>query len=118
MAVRVRNSAVLDFGIVTADVTATHIRGQRTDDTDDGFLIDAVDVAAEAGNRLTVPIGGVNVLFPDGGISRHLNRSMVDAFFANEAYQIDLLTDASTVVSVGGYSQQSHSAWNITEQAD
>ena len=118
MAVRVRNSAVLDFGIVTAAVTATHIRGQRTTDTDDRFLIDALDVAAQAGNRLTVPIGGVDILFPDGGISRHLNRSMVDDYFDSEEYQIDLLTDATTVVATGGYSQQTHDAWNITEQAD
>ena len=43
---------------------------------------------------------------------------MVDNLFNNVAWQIDLLTDANTVISVRGYSQQSHSAWRITEEAD
>lgn len=118
MAVRVRNSARLDFGIMVAGVTATHIRGQRNGDTDDQFLIDANDVAAAAGERLVIEINGIDLLFPDGGISRHLNRSMVDDYFDAEQWDIDLLTDASTVVATGGYSQQSHSAWTISEQND
>ena len=118
MAVRVRNSARLDFGIMVANITATHIRGQRTSDTDDVFLIDANDVAAAAGERLVIEINGIDILFPDGAISRHLNRSMVDDYFANEAWQIDLLRNANTPITTGGYSQQSHSAWTISEQAD
>lgn len=120
MAIRVENSAELDFGIMVSAVTATHIRCRRTADADDVVLIDANDVAAAAGERLKVNAREIDVVFPDGntGVSRHLNRTMVDNLFNNVAWQIDLMTDASTPISVGGYSQQSHSAWRITEEAD
>ena len=120
MAIRVENSTDLDFGIMVSGVTATHIRCRRTADTADVILIDASDVAASAGERLKINARELDFVFPDGstGISRHLNRSMVDEFFANEAWQIDLMTDATTPIAVSGYSQQSHSAWRITEEAD
>ena len=118
MAVRVENSADLDFGIMVSAVTATHIRCRRTADADDVILIDASDVAAAAGERLKINARELDFVFPDGAISRHLNRTMVDNLFANVAWQIDLLTDAATVIAVRGYSQQSHSAWRITEEAD
>ena len=118
MAIRVENSTELDFGIVLSAVTVTHIRCRRTDDNDDQIVIDATDRPATAGRRLKINARELDFVFPDGDVSRHLNRSMVDALFANKAWQIDLMTDASTPVSAGGYSQQSHSAWRITEEAD
>ena len=120
MAIRVENSAELDFGIMVSAVTASHIRCRRTADTADVILIDASDVAAGAGERLVIEVGDLDFVFPEGttGVSRHLNRTMVDNLFANVAWQVDLLTDASTVVAVRGYQQQSHSAWRITEEAD
>ena len=120
MAVRVENSTELDFGIVLAAVTVTHIRCQRTADTDDKITIDADDRVTQAGRRLKINARELDFLWPDGstGISRHLNRTMVDEVFANEPWQVDLMTDASTPVSVSGYSQQSHSAWRITEEND
>ena len=120
MAIRVQTSADLDFGIVVTGVTATHIRCRRTADTNDVILINADDVAAAAGERLKINSGELDFVFPDGttGISRHLNRSMVDEFFNNVAWQIDLMTDATTVVAATGYSQQSHSAWAISEEND
>ena len=120
MAVRVETSADLDFGIMITGVTATHIRCRRTADTDDVVLIDAQDVTAAAGERLKINAGELDFVFPDGttGISRHLNRTMVDNLFNNVAWQIDLMTNATTPIAVRGYSQQSHSAWTITEEAD
>ena len=120
MAIRVENSTDLDFGIMVSAVTATHIRCRRTADNDDAILIDADDVAASAGERLKINARELDFLFPEGntGISRHLNRTMVDNLFANVAWQVDLMTDANTPIAVGGYSQQSHSAWRITEEAD
>ena len=120
MAIRVENSAIISFGTVLAAVTASHIRLTRTADPDDLVLIDADDVSAVAGDPLQINVGDIDIVFPDGttGVSRHLNRSMVDEFFANEAWKVDLMTDASTVVATRGYSQQSHSAWRISEEAD
>ena len=120
MAIRVENSAELDFGIMVSSVTASHIRCRRTADSDDVVLIDADDVAASAGERLVIEVGDIDLVFPEGttGISRHLNRTMVDNLFSNVAWQVDLLTDANTVVATRGYQQQSHSAWRITEEAD
>ena len=118
MAIRVENSTDLDFGIMVSGVTASHIRCRRTADTADAILIDADDVAAAAGERLKINARELDFVFPEGttGISRHLNRTMVDNLFNNVAWQIDLMTDASTPISVSGYSQQSHSAWRITEE--
>ena len=120
MAIRVENSADLDFGIMVVGVTATHIRCRRTADNADVILIDAQDVAAAAGERLKINARELDFVFPEGntGISRHLNRSMVDALFDDEPWQIDLLTDANTVIAVNGYAQVSHRAWRITEEAD
>ena len=118
MAIRVENSTELDFGIVTQAVTVTHIRCRRTADTGDEITIDSQDRVAAIGRRLKINARELDFVFADGGISRHLNRSMVDALFANKEWQIDLMTDASTVVSAGGYSQQTHTAWRITEEAD
>lgn len=120
MAVRVQTSADLDFGIMVTGVTATHIRCQRTDDTNDVVLIDADDVTAAAGERLKINSGELDILFPDGttGVSRHLNRSMVDNLFNNVEWQIDLMTNATTPIAVRGYSQQTHTAWAISEEND
>ena len=118
MAVRVENSADLDFGIMVTGVTATHIRLVRHAEGGDVILIDANDVAAAAGERLKINARELDILFPDGGISRHLNKTMVDHVFDAERWNIDLMTDASTPVAVTGYSQQQHSAWRITEEGD
>ena len=121
MAIRIQNSARLDYGIIVPGVTATHIRLQRTAETDDEILIDAQDIAAAAGERLVVEIGGIDLIVPEGttGWSRHLNRSQQDDYFANVSWNVDLLKAADTVINEQGYAgTQTHSAWTITEVAD
>ena len=119
MAIRVQNGAALSFGVMEAQVRVTHTRvrrgttGQivRTD-----ALSSAVNVAA--GERLRIPSGDIDIVYPDGELERDHMDALVKAYWDGEDFAVDCLTAANTVVADDGYEQQVHSGWTFTKEAD
>ncbi len=128
MAVRIENTAAINFGTFAAAATVTHIRIRRA--SDDGQpLVRALasSVAVANGNEFQIDAGRLDILYPSGtlGIDRtqsdaHM-QAVVESYWgagATLAMEVDAMTDANTPVAVTGYSQQSVSAWTLTTEAD
>ena len=117
MAIRVENQGALVFGTMAAEVTATHYRVQKAGA---GAFVRplAADVTAAAGERLRVPAAMLDTIYPAGQLTNAHMRAMVDGYWEGETFQVDLMTDDSTVVADSGYAQQTLASWTITEEAD
>ena len=117
MAIKVSPKADLVFGVMSAEVEVTHVRFQKADGTEP-VVANVTDVTVAKGNRLRIPTGSFSVVYPDGALTRAHMLGVVKAYWDGTAIQVDCMTDANTVVADSGYSQQSHSEWVFTEQAD
>ena len=117
MAIKVAPKTDLVFGVMAANVTVSHVRFQKADDSEP-VIKDVADLAVTAGNRLRIPAANFAVVYPDGELSRAHMMGVVKAYWDGTSIEIDCMTDANTVVSDTGYSQQTHSDWVLTEQAD
>ena len=111
--IRVQTQADIVFGTLTANVTVTHIR-IRNSDSDDiiGQLVSTV--AVQANERLRIASGDLDIVFPSGDVGNDFMEDIVRDYWAGTSMTIDLMTDNSTPISVGGYSQQTYSNWAIS----
>ena len=117
MAIRIQTRDHLVFGIMAAGVTATHAKFQKAGA--DPIVKQLTDpVTAAAGERLRIPSGSLDVVYPAGETNNTHMRALLDPYWDGEAFQVDLMTDDSTVVADTGYSQQTYSNWAISEEND
>ena len=117
MAVRVQTSAALVFGIMASSRTATHARFQKSGAAPVVRQLTA-SVTAAAGERLRIPTGDLDIVYPVGQTTNTHMRALIDPYWDSETFQIDLMTSATAVISDTGYSQQTHSGWAISEEND
>ena len=117
MAVRVQTQDDVAFGIMAAAVTATHVRVQKAGAAAVVKQLTAA-VTAAIGERLRIPSGDLDVVYPAGETTNVHMRAMTDPYWAGETFQLDLMTDDSTVISDSGYSQQTYSNWAISNEND
>ena len=123
MAIRVDTSGDIIFGIMSAQVTVTHARFRRA--SDDGqpviYTLPA-NVVANANEGLRIRSGMFDLVYKAGPLGNTHMKAVVESYWgaagSRVAFEVDLMTDDSTVVTDSGYSQQSYSAWAITEEAD
>ena len=89
----------------------------------DRIRVDTEDmtISSISGTTLTVTRGahGTTAAAHDGdGMTSNHMEAVVKEYWENTAMEVDLMTSASAVASVGGYAQVSHSAWTFTQEAD
>lgn len=116
MAIRVENGAAVEFGPLDTETVVTHARV--------GFGSQVLVVRSLASNK-TVPanrtavfdIGDIDLVFPSGQLEDDGLTEVLKLYFAQNVW-IDIMTDDSTVVSAGGYSQQTLNNWTRTKEND
>ena len=117
MAIRVQTQDALVFGFMDAGVVATHARFQKADAVPVVKQLAApVNVAAD--ERLRIPVGMLDVVYLAGELTNAHVMVIVQPYWDGETFQVDLMTDANTVIADAGYSQQVYSNWNITAEPD
>ena len=117
MAIRVQTQENLIFGVVAAETTVTHGRFQKAGAVPVVKQL-AAPVTAPAGERLRIPSGSLDIVYPSGETTNAHMRALIDPYWGGEAFQVDLMTDDSTVVSDSGYAQQTYSNWAISTEND
>ena len=117
MAVRVQNGADINFGTFATAVTVSHIRIQKSGAAPSVKALQA-DVAVGANENFRIPEGDLDVLYPSGDLSDAHMDALVKSYWNGETFQIDAMTDDSTVVTASGYSQQTTSDWDFSTEND
>ena len=118
MTIRVQNTALVNFGTVTATVTITHVGLQRGSETEIVKQLPAALTYA-AQQELVIPAGDLDVVYPDGDLGDDHMDALVKSWWGatgTAAIKINLKTDATTNVATTGYSQQTVSAWTIATE--
>ena len=117
MAIRVQTQDNLVFGFMDAVVVATHARFQKAGAIPVVKQLSApVNVAAD--ERLRIPTGMLDVVYLRGELTNEHIMVIVQPYWDGETFQVDLMTDANTIISDAGYLQQTYSNWNITAEPD
>ena len=118
MAIRVEPGADMTFGIMAdGSVTATHGRFQKAG-ADPVVRPLTAAVTAAVSERLRIPANMFDVVYPAGELNNDHMDAVVRAWWDGETIQVDLMTDATTVVADSGYAQAEHSGWTFTNEAD
>lgn len=119
MAVRIQTQADINFGNMGAQVTATHIRFQKPGANPRPVVRQlAAPVTVAAGAPLILPSGLLDIVYVAGDLNNTHLRGLIDPYWANQSFELDMLTDANTVVADAGYNQRTYQNWSITEEAD
>ena len=122
MAVRVRNGSDINFGTFGASRTVTHIRIRRA--SDDGQPVVkqlASPVTVGASEQFQIDTNNLVFRYPSGDVTDAHMQALVEGYWGSggtTSMEIDAMTSASAVVSVGGYNQQSTNDWDIDTVAD
>ncbi|MDE2640410.1 MAG: hypothetical protein OXI03_07490 [Chloroflexota bacterium] len=122
MAIEVKNGENLNFGTFAAAARVTHVRLRRA--SDDGQpvvrqLTAAVQVAAN--EQFQIDEGQLKVKYPSGDLTDAHMEELVEGYWGSGGsteMEIDAMTSATAVVSVGGYAQQSTGDWDIATVSD
>ena len=67
---------------------------------------------------MTIPSGLFDVVYPAGDLTNAHMTLLVNSYWNGQTVQLDLMTSATQVVTVAGYSQQTYANWGITSEAD
>ena len=123
MAVRAENGADLIFGIMAAALTASHWRPQKDGVNLLNPAIKALtaNVAVEAGQRLRIPEGMLDLVYRRGDMSdAHIQACVEPELTTGDEIDVDMFTSASAsdIIDDSGYSQQSTSDWDFSTEAD
>ena len=119
MAFRVRNTNALIFGVMDAAVTVTHGRFRKAaGDAQPVVVALAAPLQVAAGNRLRLPANMLSVKYNTGQLTDDHMEAAVKPYWENQSFEIDLMTDDSTVVADSEYSQQATSAFTFDKPGD
>lgn len=118
MAIRIENTGVINFGTLAAETVITHGRvSVGTAVLTTRALATARTVAA--GGQAQFDAGEIDLVCPAGEfVNAGWNALLALALDGTNELNVDAMTDANTVVSASGYSQQSTAAWSRSEEAD
>lgn len=118
MAVRIQNGAVVGFGVFSAETTVTHARISVGSDILTTRPLTTQRTIA-AGGQAQFAVGEIDVVIPANQLlNGGLNALLALALNGTNALNVDLLTDATTVVTTSGYSQQAVTNWTRSNEAD
>ena len=118
MAVRVENGVAVNFGTFGAETTVTHARvSVGTNILTTRPLANQRTIAN--GGQAEFAVGAIDLVFPANQLENAgLNALLELALDGSNAMLVDLLTNANTVVTTAGYSQQSVTNWTRNNEAD
>lgn len=119
MTIRIKNGDDINFGAFGAAATVTHVRVRRASD-DAGAVVIALReaVAVAQNNEFQIDTGKLIIDHPEGNVGVPYVRKLVEGFWGSggsTSMEVDAMTDATTVVSVTGYSQQTTADWDLSE---
>ena len=117
MAIRVESQDDIVFGVLVAAVDVTHIRFLKGGANPVVRPL-AATLNVGAGERLIIPTGMFDVVYPANQLTNEHLQDVLDLFWDGEDIQVDAMTDDSTVVVDAGYAQQVYSNWSLTAEAD
>ena len=118
MAVRVENSGAINFGTFASAAVVTHARAQFGTAilTTRALTTQRTIAAGEQGEFAN---GDLDLVFPANQLENAgLNALLSLALDGTNALTIKLMTSANVEVSVGGYSDQDVTGWNLTNESD
>ena len=118
MAVRVSNGAAENFGTFATEVDVSHFRARVGSDVlFTAALTTARTVAADG--QAEFAIGELDLLFPSADLADDGYSALLAlAFDGTNAFDVDLMTDSTTVVSASGYAQQAVTSWTRATEID
>ena len=118
MAVKVENgAAAIEFGTMGSQVTVTHVRVVKTGNSQPALVKELGSaVTVNAQERLRIPGNDLDILHitGDDGTDAYLTALLTPYWAGGESFLVDCMTDATTPVSVSGYSQQTVSNFGVT----
>lgn len=117
MAIRIEPNADVAFGIMTAEVVVTHVMFQKAGANPVVKQLSS-SLTVAAGRRLRLQDTHFDVVYPSGELTDAHMKAVVDPYWVGQTIQLDCLTNATTVVSDSGYSQQTHDGWTSTTESD
>ena len=59
-----------------------------------------------------------DIVYPAGELNNTHVMAVVNPYWDGEEFQVDMMTDDSTLIASSGYSQQLYSNWSITAEND
>ena len=118
MAIRVRNGSKITFGSMAAAVTVSHARFQEADDEHPVVRPLENRITAAATDVLEIDTNGIVLTYKSGEFGDDHMEEVVKAYWDGTDMEIDLMTDATTVVADTGYQQQTHGGWVFDTVAD
>ena len=120
MAIKVENSDALVFGVLNVETIVTHGRFKKTGANDNTRITRQLTAAVTvgAGERLRIPANSLDVVYKTGQLVDPHMDAIVKAYWNGETFEVDLMTDATTVIATSGYSQQSTAAWDFVTEND
>ena len=117
MAIRVQTQDIMVFGILEADTAVTHGRVQKAGAAPVVRAL-AAAVNVSSGERLRITSGMFDIVYPAGQLNNVHMMAVINPYWNGETFQVDMMTDANTVVATVGYAQQEYSNWSITAEVD
>ena len=118
MAIRIEPNDEIVFGLMAdGPVTATHARFQKTGGTATVKRLIS-DITAAVNEELYIPANMLDQIFPAGDYPNGLMDEILSPYFSGQSINIDLMTDSTTVVDDSGYSRQTYSDWQLSQESD
>ena len=118
MAVRIENGEAINFGTLAAETVITHGRVS----VGNVVLVTrplATNRTIAANGQAEFAIGDIDLLFPANEYENGGYQDLLElAFDGTNSFNIDAMTDATTVVATSGYSQQSSANWTTSTESD
>ena len=118
MAIRVQTQSDVNFGTMTAAVRVTHFRIQQNNNSNPVVKELSTPLEVEANRELVIPSGELDLVYPAGEFNNPHMNAIITPYYDGVTFKLDAMTDENTVVSVGGYSQQTYSDWQISSEDD
>ena len=119
MAYRVRNTDTVAFGVMAAGVAASHCRFRlAAGDAQPVVTALSAVVNVAAGERLRLPQNMLAIKYNTGGLTDDHMEAAIKPYWENVSFEIDMMTDDSTVIADANYAQQATSAWTFDMPAN
>ena len=117
MAYRVQTQEKINFGVMSAEKTASHVRFSRSG-FDSVTLALTASITVPSGDRMIISSGMFDIVYKSGALPDAHIQDLINPFWDGEDVMLDMMSDSTTVVDDSGYSQQTYSNWSITQESD
>ena len=117
MAIRIQNGEILNFGTFAAAARVTHARIGRSSSTTMVTKALTTPRTIAINGSAQFAIGEIDLVYPKNQMDDAGMKDMLDYHFARSQI-VELMTSATAVVAVSGYSQQASTSWTSSTESD